>query len=193
MIPDGPCDHPLLLKQLVRNPLLRWLDQEIVYRDLRWMTYGELGQRISRLADADGCRVWRHSRYDGLGQQPTPRSAVRRADDGCGAADQQRPGCRRSSWPARSTTRARRLCWSTRISTTRSMPSGPISPVFDASSSCATGPVRERRHSTLSTRGWWRPGRTTRPPPISTRTPKLRRSTRVAPPACPRASASRTG
>ena len=52
MTSDGPYAYPLLLKQLLRNPLLQWPDQEIVYRDLRRMTYGEFGRRVSRLASA---------------------------------------------------------------------------------------------------------------------------------------------
>lgn len=52
MTPDGPYAYPLLLKQLVRNPLLQSRDQEIVYRDMRRMSYAAFGQRISQLASA---------------------------------------------------------------------------------------------------------------------------------------------
>ncbi len=44
--------YPLLLKQLLRNALLQWPGQEIVYRDLRRRTYAEFGARVSRLAHA---------------------------------------------------------------------------------------------------------------------------------------------
>ena len=52
MTPDGFYDCPLLLKQLLRNALLQWPDQEIVYRDRRRMTYAGLGVRTDRLASA---------------------------------------------------------------------------------------------------------------------------------------------
>jgi len=44
--------YPLLIKQLLHTPLAHARDQEIVYRDLRRMTYGDLGDRIMRLASA---------------------------------------------------------------------------------------------------------------------------------------------
>jgi len=44
--------YPLLIKQLLHTPLIQHRDQEIVYRDLKRFTYGDLGERIMRLANA---------------------------------------------------------------------------------------------------------------------------------------------
>src|SRR6516165_12833511 len=44
--------YPLLIKQLLHAPLLGSPSQEIVYRDLRRLTYLELRDRIGRLASA---------------------------------------------------------------------------------------------------------------------------------------------
>jgi fatty-acyl-CoA synthase len=44
--------YPLLIKQLLHAPLMQAPKQEIVYRDLRRLTYGELRDRIGRLASA---------------------------------------------------------------------------------------------------------------------------------------------
>jgi fatty-acyl-CoA synthase len=42
--------YPLLIKQLLHRPMMQSPDQEIVYRDLKRMTYAELNDRIGRLA-----------------------------------------------------------------------------------------------------------------------------------------------
>jgi len=44
--------YPLLIKQLWHAPLLRWPDQEIVYRELKRYTYRDLRERVARLANA---------------------------------------------------------------------------------------------------------------------------------------------
>jgi fatty-acyl-CoA synthase len=44
--------YPLLIKQLLHTPLMQAPQQEIVYRDLRRITYAELRDRIGRLASA---------------------------------------------------------------------------------------------------------------------------------------------
>ncbi len=44
--------YPLLIKQLLHAPLAQTPRQEIVYRDLKRMTYAELRNRIGRLASA---------------------------------------------------------------------------------------------------------------------------------------------
>lgn len=44
--------YPLLIKQLWHAPLLRWPDQEIVYRELKRYTYRDLRERVGRLASA---------------------------------------------------------------------------------------------------------------------------------------------
>src|SRR5215813_10563614 len=44
--------YPLLIKQLLHTPLAQTPHQEIVYRDLRRLTYLELRDRIGRLASA---------------------------------------------------------------------------------------------------------------------------------------------
>jgi fatty-acyl-CoA synthase len=44
--------YPLLIKQLLHTPLLQSPDQEIVYRDLRRLTYADLRDRIGRLASS---------------------------------------------------------------------------------------------------------------------------------------------
>src|SRR6516162_5689650 len=44
--------YPLLIKQLLHAPMLQNPDQQIVYRDLKRLTYSELRDRIGRLANA---------------------------------------------------------------------------------------------------------------------------------------------
>jgi fatty-acyl-CoA synthase len=44
--------YPLLIKQLLHAPLMQAPQQEIVYRDLKRLTYAELRDRIGRLASA---------------------------------------------------------------------------------------------------------------------------------------------
>ena len=44
-------DYPLLIKQLWNNVLVRFSDQEIVYRDLKRFTYRQLRERVGRLAN----------------------------------------------------------------------------------------------------------------------------------------------
>ena len=44
--------YPLLIKQLLDTPLAQNARQEIVYRDVRRLTYLELRDRIGRLASA---------------------------------------------------------------------------------------------------------------------------------------------
>ena len=44
--------YPLLIKQLLHAPLMQAPKQEIIYRDLRRLTYAELSDRIVRLASA---------------------------------------------------------------------------------------------------------------------------------------------
>lgn len=44
--------YPLLIKQLWHAPLLRWPDQEIVYRELKRYRYRDLRERVGRLANA---------------------------------------------------------------------------------------------------------------------------------------------
>ena len=44
--------YPLLIKQLLHTPLMQAPQQEIVYRDLRRLTYADLRDRIGRLASA---------------------------------------------------------------------------------------------------------------------------------------------
>src|ERR1700760_436336 len=44
--------YPLLIKHLLHAPLAQTADQEIVYRDVRRLTYLELRDRIGRLASA---------------------------------------------------------------------------------------------------------------------------------------------
>jgi len=44
--------YPLLIKQLLHAPMMQAPKQEIVYRDLRRLTYAELRDRIGRLASA---------------------------------------------------------------------------------------------------------------------------------------------
>jgi fatty-acyl-CoA synthase len=43
--------YPLLIKQLLHAPMLQTPDQQIVYRDLRRLTYTDLRDRIGRLAN----------------------------------------------------------------------------------------------------------------------------------------------
>jgi fatty-acyl-CoA synthase len=44
--------YPLLIKQLLHAPMMQAPEQEIVYRDLKRLTYAELRDRIGRLASA---------------------------------------------------------------------------------------------------------------------------------------------
>ncbi len=44
-------DYPLLIKHLLRNPLITNPDQEIIYRDEIRYSYREFGQRLNRLAN----------------------------------------------------------------------------------------------------------------------------------------------
>src|SRR4029077_2675038 len=44
--------YPLLIKQLLHAPMVQARDQQIVYRDLRRLTYAELRDRIGRLANS---------------------------------------------------------------------------------------------------------------------------------------------
>ncbi len=59
-------DYPLLIKHLWHAPLVNTPDQEIVYRDVRRMTYRELRERVGRLASA----------LAGLGVKPGDTVAV---------------------------------------------------------------------------------------------------------------------
>ena len=45
-------DYPLIIKQMLVNPLRLYPHQEIVYRDLRRLTYREFGARVVRLGSA---------------------------------------------------------------------------------------------------------------------------------------------
>ena len=47
-------DYPLIIKQLLITPLRQFPDQEIVYRDLKRLTYREMGERVRRLGSALG-------------------------------------------------------------------------------------------------------------------------------------------
>ena len=44
--------YPLLIKQLLHAPMMQAPKREIVYRDLKRLTYAELRDRIGRLASA---------------------------------------------------------------------------------------------------------------------------------------------
>lgn len=44
--------YPLLIKQLLHTPLMQSPQQEIVYRDVKRLTYADLRDRISRLGSA---------------------------------------------------------------------------------------------------------------------------------------------
>ena len=44
--------YPLLIKQLLHAPMMQAPSKEIVYRDLKRLTYAELRDRIGRLASA---------------------------------------------------------------------------------------------------------------------------------------------
>jgi fatty-acyl-CoA synthase len=55
--------YPLLIKQLLHTPMMQSPHQEIVYRDLKRMTYAELNDRIGRLAST----LWK------IGVQPGDR------------------------------------------------------------------------------------------------------------------------
>jgi fatty-acyl-CoA synthase len=54
LIPVTPSayQYPLLIKHLLHAPLMQAPKQEIIYRDLRRLTYAELSDRIIRLASA---------------------------------------------------------------------------------------------------------------------------------------------
>ena len=41
--------YPLLIKQLLHTPMMQAPDQQIVYRDLKRLTYSNLRDRIGRL------------------------------------------------------------------------------------------------------------------------------------------------
>ena len=43
--------YPLLIKNLLANPLRQFPNQEIVYGDFKRQTYREMGERIHRLAN----------------------------------------------------------------------------------------------------------------------------------------------
>ena len=43
--------YPLLIKQLLHTPMVQTPDQQIVYRDLKRLTYADLRERIGRLAN----------------------------------------------------------------------------------------------------------------------------------------------
>ncbi|CCV15536.1 fatty acid--CoA ligase [Mesorhizobium sp. STM 4661] len=49
---DSAYQYPLLIKQLWHTPLLQAPDQEIVYRDVKRLTYRQLRERIGRLASS---------------------------------------------------------------------------------------------------------------------------------------------
>src|SRR5271157_5371369 len=85
--------YPLLIKHLLHAPMNRSPDQEIVYRDLRRHTYRTFRERIGRLAsglsqigvdqgDVVAVLEWDSDRYH--------ECLLRRADDGCCPADDQR-------------------------------------------------------------------------------------------------------
>ena len=57
--------YSLLIKQLLHAPLAQTPRQEIVYRDLKRLTYAELRNRIGRLANA----------LENIGVHPGDRSA----------------------------------------------------------------------------------------------------------------------
>jgi fatty-acyl-CoA synthase len=57
--------YPLLIKQLLHAPLAQTAHQEIVYRDVRRLTYRQLRDRIGRLASA----------LEQIGVRPGDRSA----------------------------------------------------------------------------------------------------------------------
>ena len=64
--------YPLLIKQLLHAPLAQTPRQEIVYRDLKRLTYAELRNRIGRLASAlaeSRRATGRFGRRPRLGQQ----------------------------------------------------------------------------------------------------------------------------
>ena len=42
--------YPLLIKNLLRNPVRQFSDQAIVYGDFKRQTYRDLGERVGRLA-----------------------------------------------------------------------------------------------------------------------------------------------
>ncbi|MDS4041993.1 MAG: fatty acid--CoA ligase [Candidatus Competibacter sp.] len=58
--------YPLLIKNLLRNPVRQFPDQEIVYGDFKRQSYRELGERVARLA----------SGLAGLGVKPGDTVAV---------------------------------------------------------------------------------------------------------------------
>ncbi len=41
--------YPLLIKNLLRNPVRQFSDQAIVYGDFKRQTYRDLGERVGRL------------------------------------------------------------------------------------------------------------------------------------------------
>ena len=56
--------YPLLIKQLLHAPMMQAPQQEIVYRDLKRLTYAELRDRIGRLGER-ACRDRRAARRHG--------------------------------------------------------------------------------------------------------------------------------
>ena len=44
------CSYPLLIKNLLRNPVRQFPDQEIVYSNFQRQRYRDLGERVGRLA-----------------------------------------------------------------------------------------------------------------------------------------------
>ena len=54
LIPQTPSAYgfPLLIKNILRNPLIYYPDREIIYRDKMKYTYVELDRRVKRLANA---------------------------------------------------------------------------------------------------------------------------------------------
>jgi fatty-acyl-CoA synthase len=53
-------DYPLIIKQLLVTPLRQFPHQEIVYRDMKRLTYREMGHRVARLGSALGALGVKH-------------------------------------------------------------------------------------------------------------------------------------
>ena len=49
---DSAYQFPLIIKHIWNTPLLQAQEQEVVYRDAKRFTYGEIWERINRLASA---------------------------------------------------------------------------------------------------------------------------------------------
>ena len=108
--------YPLLIKQLLHTPLVQAPDQEIVYRDLRRLTYADLRDRIGRLANCPQearCSPRRDRGGDGLGQQSVSGSVLRHPDDGRHPADRERQAVAGTDRVHDQPRRVRRCCWST--------------------------------------------------------------------------------